>query len=106
MTKFLDGPAKGQVLMLKRAPMFLRVTRAGDKWDALDLLGESPQPEETLFAYELAVSRGVAHINMGGCGSGYYTMADYRQVLPQPDQLVMRNLPAWEDWCRYAAGIK
>jgi hypothetical protein len=46
MITFLDGPAKGQHLLLKRAPRFLRVTMtipsAGPselqvaKWDALD----------------------------------------------------------------------
>jgi hypothetical protein len=38
VTKFLDGPAAAEVLMLKRSPDWLRVTYDGEAFDALDQL--------------------------------------------------------------------
>ena len=53
MTRFLDGPAAGNALMLRRAPLFLRVTidAAGGKVDALDQLDDDPQDGETVHVY-------------------------------------------------------
>lgn len=99
MTTFTDGPAKGQTLMLKRAAKFLRVTQADGKFDALDQIGDTPKPEETLFAYVLTGEVGHCHLNMGRGRGGFYPIATYRLVPEQPSQATMRLQGAWEAWC-------
>jgi hypothetical protein len=48
MIRFLDGPAMGQSLELKRTPRYLRVVRsAAGTWDALDLIAEHGPDEAT-----------------------------------------------------------
>lgn len=46
MTTFIDGPAKGQTLMLRRNPVYLIVTEENGKFDALDQLEDAPKPTE------------------------------------------------------------
>lgn len=103
MTKFLDGPARGQILALKRAPFFLRVSQKprpvqfGKEWDALDQLEDEPWPEETLFVYELAAFTGMAHVRRTG-GGGWYPIAEYRICPVQPADSEMRTTAAWHAW--------
>lgn len=100
MTTFEDGPAKGQNLALKRSPMFLRVvTDCAGKWDALDQPDDSPRREEMVFVYRLSGEPGWCHINRGRRGSGFYPIAIYHYVKPQPDQGV-RELADWIKWCK------
>jgi hypothetical protein len=99
MTAFEDGPAKGQTLMLHRAPRFLRVTEDNGKWDALDQLADTPRPNEKLFVYEIVGEPSWIHIYKRGPGSGFYTRASYRFVAQQPEDETMRHTPAWRDWC-------
>lgn len=56
---FEDGPAKAApVLLLERAPLYLRVVRGIDgKWDALDQLDDDPAMGETIFIYKRRSSR-------------------------------------------------
>lgn len=99
MTRFDDGPAAGQVLMLKRSPKYLRVVR--DKvgtWDALDQLGDSAESTESIWAYELAELRGHAFVDGPKC-HGCYPLANYRLALNPPTEEVMRDLNLWELWC-------
>jgi hypothetical protein len=100
MTRFEDGPAKGQTLMLKRSPQFLRVAEAGGKWDALDQFEDTPEPGEKLHAYERHGEAGGCHIRASGGRSGFYTVASYRHCAEQPAQEQMRDQDAWRDWCR------
>ena len=103
MTNFLDGPAKGQVLKLRRCPYFLRVvvkTAADGKqeWDALDQPGDSPDRDERLYAYRCKELRGWIHLNTGRRpGGGFFAIADYELIDPQPSDDVMRLL--WAQWC-------
>jgi len=102
--KFLDGPAAGQCLALRRAPIFLRVVvnRYGDKktWDALDQLGDTPKAGEDIFAYRLASQPRHMHLCRSPRRlSGYYAMADYRFVGQQPDDATLRNADKWRAWC-------
>lgn len=97
MTTFVDGPAKGQTLMLKRAPLLLRVTQEGDKWDALDQLEDQPRSTETLHAYELACRPGSCFVD-GSKIHGRFTVAHYKLVIPQPAETVMRSNAAWAEW--------
>ena len=99
MTKFTDGPAKGQVLMLKKCPHFLRVTFGKGKWDALDVPADEPAKYEALFAYELVKQDGNACVNFGGGRGGFYPIAEYRQCVPQPTDFEMRTRERWVKWC-------
>ena len=49
MTRFLDGPAAGVLLALRRAPLYLRVVyhaKREEPWDALDQLADVPGEHE------------------------------------------------------------
>lgn len=104
MTTFDDGPAKGQHLMLHRAARFLRVTRAGDKFDALDQLTDRPAPEETLYAYEISEPPAHCHIRASGGRGGFYPIARYHIVEHQPTDAEMRDEKLWDIWCHKANG--
>jgi hypothetical protein len=98
MTRFLDGAAKGKTLMLKRAPVMLRVVSDNfGKIDALDQIGDAPRPEETCYAYVMTGPPGMAFIDGSKC-RGRYPVAEYRLVNPQPEQSVMRDETAWANW--------
>lgn len=100
MTRFTDGPAKGQVLMLKRAARFLRVVQSSaGTWDALDQPDDSPAPDETLYAYTIVGQPLMCHINRGSKGSGFYPAADYRLCEIQPSDPEMRSIKLWGEWC-------
>jgi hypothetical protein len=98
MTTFLNGPAKGQTLMLHNSPRWLRVTCGRGKWDALDQWEDSPLPDELIYCYQLAEITGHAHINMGRGRGGFYPIASYRYVEPQPDERKMRSNELWVKW--------
>ncbi len=101
MTHFEDGPAKGQTLMLKRAPQFLRVVEANGKWDALDQLDDKPEPQEKIYAYKRVGKPGMIHINMGRKNhGGFFPMAEYRFCSEQPPDCGMRDKERWQWWCR------
>jgi hypothetical protein len=97
MTTFLNGPAKGQTLMLKRSPILLRVCLNGKKWDALDQPDDLPHPAEIMFVYVLKEFKGHCMINPGGC----YPLAKYELFEPteQPSHAIMRNRDQWQKWC-------
>ncbi len=99
MTTFIDGPAKGQTLMLKRALMFLRVVNEGKKWDALDQPGDVPELSESLHAYQLTERPLMAHLNMGRGRGGFYPLSSYKLVQVQPTDAVMRDQAKWRQWC-------
>jgi hypothetical protein len=105
MTRFQDGPAKGQTLMLNRAPRFLRVVEKGGKFDALDQLDDKPEAGEKIYAYEIVGEPGSIHINRGGGRGGFYTMGEYKLVAEQPTDAQMRTLQAWRGWCEKTAGV-
>lgn len=108
MVKFLDGPAADQVLMLKRAPLFLRVTRGpthrdkktgllAHKWDALDQLDDEPTVKEDVYLYMAVDQPRFAHISMSNRkASGYYAIAQYKQVPVMPVHLL--NVRYAEEW--------
>lgn len=98
MTRFQDGPAKGQNLMLHRSPKFLRVTEEEGVFDALDEPNDIPRPAEKLYAYERVKNEGMVHINRGRKGGGFYPVSEYRMIANQPSEEVMRSNVAWNDW--------
>lgn len=104
MTRFENGPARGQNLNLQRAACFLRVTHDGVTWDALDQLADEPRRNEVIYAYEIVGTPVNAFVD-GAQYSGPTVMATYRLVEPQPADAAMRTLAAWSSWCeRKAAG--
>ena len=105
MTNFIDGPAKGQTLMLRRAPFFLRVVRddthaQSPKWDALDAPTDTPLRSESVYAYQLTAKPGYVHLNTG-CkpGGGVYRPGSYKLCAEQPTSYEARNVRAWQQWC-------
>lgn len=100
MTHFLDGPAQGKTLMLKRTPKYLRVVvDAKGDIDALDQLEDVPRPEESVFAYRLHEHKGAVHLNTGrGPGGGFYQACDFKLIPNQPADAVLRSTKAWQQW--------
>ncbi|MGE4183331.1 MAG: hypothetical protein AB7J34_26230 [Limisphaerales bacterium] len=79
MTTFIDGPAKGQHLLLKSSPQTLTVVvDPTGKWDALDQPGDAVRPGERTFQYLRVGEPGFIHINRGRGRGGFFSMAQYR----------------------------
>lgn len=104
MTTFLDGPAKGQTLMLRSAPEYLRVTCDNrnllpECWDALDQLLDRPEPHESLSVYQRVGHSSLVHIRASK-GSGFFRLAQYRLLdrVPCPPEDVLRDNQQWADW--------
>lgn len=97
MAKFLDGPAAGVTLQLRRAPVLLRaVGNQGGDWDALDQLDDTPDAGERIAVYiQVAGTLRRWHQRPGGCYEG----ADYRLLAPQPADELVRSTDAWRKWC-------
>lgn len=100
MIRFLDGPAAGKSLVLRRAPLFLRVVQApGGRLDALDQLSDEPQAGERVYVYVKAEDRGHVHLLMSPrSASGWYAMADYRLHAEQPTDNEARDTERWRAW--------
>jgi hypothetical protein len=112
MTGFTDGPAAGQTLYLRRAPVYLRVA-VGPKVqvDALDQLDDEPADGEQLHAYRKVSDDGTAHVDSRDAKTGrrigrWYACATYAVADPQPDQDTMRSRDAWRGWCQQQAARK
>lgn len=98
MTTFLDGPAKGVTLRLRRAPVYLRAVTSAGKWDALDQLDDRASEDETVFAYELVGEPTWYHIRAARGQSGCFRGGDYRLTQPQPDEAILRDTTQWQSW--------
>lgn len=116
MTRFIDGPAAGQTLMIKRSPIFLRVTRtktplrAGQTivFAALDAPDDTPAAGEELFCYRATSDKpqGNVHLRLSGKAkraSGFYPMGEYALYPDQPPDEVMRDNARWQAWCKEQA---
>lgn len=85
--------------MLKRSPVYLRVTEEGGKFDALDQLHDEPKPTEKLYCYVIHGTPGWCHIlHRDRKRSGFYVSAEYAFVEPQPTDAEMRETSAWREW--------
>ena len=107
MTKFMNGPAAGVVLGLRRAPLYLRAVqnRFAEKaeWDALDMLTDRPDPNERIVAYRRTKYDGHVHVCRRPSGSGYFAMAEYVVGDPQRADDVLRNTSKWQAWAEAQA---
>jgi hypothetical protein len=105
LTKFLDGPAAGVVLSLRRAPIFLRVVRnklarSQEKaWDALDQVDDTCKPREEVVVYVRAGEATMVHVCARPRGSGWYAMAQYKMFDPQPSPDDVFLNEDWQAWC-------
>lgn len=104
MVSFLDGPAKGVVLQLRRVPMLLRVVQdRGGAWDALDQLDDEPRRGESIHVYRRRDDLQVGKYHLltsrpRRAGSGWYWMASYCVLPEQPTDDQVRNTAAWQSW--------
>lgn len=104
MTTFLDGPAYGTTLFLKRAPHYLRVVLGPDgpthtgTVDALDQLDDVPRSDERIVVYEMTAGPTHVHINRGRKGCAWYRGGEYRMVAAQPEDAVLRSTESWRAW--------
>lgn len=99
MTTFTDGPAHSKTLMLHRAPFFLRVVMSPDDIDALDQPEDTPNANELLFAYRLTKLPGHCHIRASKGRGGFFPIAEYALIDPQPTDAQMRDRDQWVAWC-------
>jgi hypothetical protein len=106
--RFLNGPAAGSTLGLRRVPIFLRVVihRSTGKVDALDQLDDEPLEAEAIYVYQgvpgtlmalrgdiIVCVRGADGMQAAATGSG-----DYRHR-SDVDGEQMRETGAWRAWC-------
>lgn len=104
MVEFIDGPAAGESLALRRIPILLRVVQSRNgKWDALDQLDDEPKPTETIFVYRRRNDLGVSHYHICSRGrgkreSGIYWNAKYAFLPEQPADEEIRGTAAWRRW--------
>ncbi len=109
MITFLDGPAAGQRLTLRRAPMFLRVVcDAKGKWDALDQLDDKPAKDEAIHVYRVDQIEGGAFVDGRDPKTGkrwgcYMQMGTYKHWPEQPDDATLRDKAKWQAWVAEAA---
>lgn len=110
MTRFIDGPAKGTTLFLRRAPHYLRVVQGPDgptapgTIDALDQLDDTPRASETVTAYEMVGGPSHMHVNRGRLGCAWYRGGEYRMVAEQPDDATLRDAARWRAWVSQRIG--
>jgi hypothetical protein len=101
-TTFIDGPAAGAGMNLRRAPVFLRVVEVIEQmgtFDALDQLEDEPREGERVHVYRmLAGTRGSAFVCGRGSGaSGHYEWGIYAH-LADVDGEQLRDTAAWRAW--------
>jgi hypothetical protein len=68
------------------------------KYDALDQLEDTPNPDETIYLYRITALPGWCHIRAAKGGGGTYSMGHYAYVSPQPDDAILRDNAAWRNW--------
>jgi hypothetical protein len=98
--EFFDGPTKGVRLNLKSAPVYLRVViNKNGVVDALDQKEDTPESDESIYAYRMVDGTNITTFLCGGKnGCCINKSALYKIVKDQPCDEVMRNLGMWIDW--------
>lgn len=100
MAAFVDGPAEGLRLSLRRCPMYLRLVldRSTGGWDALDQPDDAPRESEDVYVYEiLPHTWSQVFVRPGGrYESGSYRHRDDVDV--QGGRASLREAEQWRDW--------
>lgn len=104
MIRFLDGPAAAKFLILRRAPLYLRVVydSFNRKWDALDQLNDQAAAGETIVVYRRVGEARAGFVDWTERGrrrGGYSAIASYSLVAEQPDDATVRDTTKWRAWC-------
>ncbi len=104
MIEFIDGPAKGLKLEIRRTPILLRLVHSKDGWDALDQLDDKPEHDETIYVYEVIGNVGAAFVDYTdktGKRRGKQIRCGNYRLYPdeQPPDAMMRTKEAWDRWC-------
>jgi hypothetical protein len=109
LVKFLDGPAGGKALMLRRTPIYLRVVQSRGEFDALDQLTDTPAKDETITVYKRRDDLPMRKYHIlcrrrrnGGTPSGWYFEASYSVLADQPEDSEVRSNEAWQAWATRA----
>ncbi|PQO39362.1 hypothetical protein C5Y96_05770 [Blastopirellula marina] len=101
MIEFIEGPAAGTHLCLRRTPLLLRVVidRASGQVDALDQLEDVPRLGESIHVYrrEGEPLRGMIDSGKGGY-TGPFVAATYLYFPWQPADEVARDNQRWQKW--------
>jgi hypothetical protein len=102
MITFLDGPAAGTTLQLRRLPKLLRVVIDGTDVDALDQLEDKPKARESVYVYvrrdDMPISKYHLYCGSSSKRSGWYYTASYSFLAEQPQDADMRTTAAWQKW--------
>jgi len=101
MVEFIDGPAVGKFLDLKRAPAFIRLTEDNGKFGALDQIGDEPKASENITVYILTSPVQRYHLKRSGKykgQSGWKIRARYKQHSEQPEDGILRDNEQWQSW--------
>ncbi len=100
MARFIDGPAAGVVLQIRRTPVMLRVARGPNgEWDALDQLDDEARPDESIYVYRMKGEPSRVHVCRSPRRlSGWLNLSDYEYFEPQPDDAQIRTTAAWQAW--------
>lgn len=103
-TLFVDGPAAGTRLELRRAPYFLRVVIncAGDV-DALDQLDDEPEPDEAIHVYYQSANHGSGIACTRGKGCRTFNISEYKLNAAQPTDEQARDAELWRAWVGWQA---
>lgn len=100
MIRFLDGPAAGAPLMLRRAPVLLRVVIGPrGRIDALDQTGDVAEAGETIHLYFAVGKPNWMHMRAGKGMGGRWAMAEYRLLPDPPADDVLRDNARYGAWC-------
>lgn len=99
MSSFHDGPADGQILFHKHAPLVLRVVRStrSGKFDVCDQLVDKPASDEDVFLYVCCTGIARVHIKAAKRSeSGFYEHGTY--VFWKDGTPACRHNETWVKW--------
>lgn len=107
MFSFKKGPADNRMLLLNRAPKFLRVTWDGKEFDGLDGIEQDPKPGAQISVYERIGKPGQVLMDFpewakkknSTLKSQHLMTAEYLFYPIQPDDSTCRIWESWKRWC-------
>lgn len=105
---FIDGPAKGTALELRRLPLYLRVVISqGGVVDALDQPDDEPAPFEGIYAYRMVDGTRISGFlcgNRKAVGCKQFNSAAYRLCVQQPSESILQSRKLWVKWVEETNG--